>query len=272
MSEFHLTIASVERLTLFPAEAAVRAAVRAIARVVGSETALFCIVDDHLHMVVIGDRGRTGRIAQAVGTSLGPLTEARLQPAFVKPVESRSHMERLLGYLLCQPDHHQVARRWPLWTGSCFLDLAGARVLPGLRLRLVEALPRFDLRDAYHEVGLPPEPVGPVAIEEIRVFGIVRLVEASAACLAVGPDLRGRDASVVEVRAVAARLAQAAGIPRDEMAFGLKVTPQTAGRLLQRSVDEAALRAVRQRLALERLASDAPAGGDGGWSQRAKAR
>jgi hypothetical protein len=44
---FHLTYAARDRQPLFPGEAQRRAAVRALVRVGGKHTVLFCLVDDH---------------------------------------------------------------------------------------------------------------------------------------------------------------------------------------------------------------------------------
>jgi len=52
MKYWHLTFSSDGRHPLFPSECLRRAALWAIARVKKCEILLFCIVDDHLHLVI----------------------------------------------------------------------------------------------------------------------------------------------------------------------------------------------------------------------------
>lgn len=109
---------------------------------------LFCIVDDHLHVVLLCEAQQAGVLSRELLLALRPLTGPNLAPAFVRPVEGRGHLEWLVRYVLEQPTKHGLPGHPALWPGSCFPDLVGARRLPGLslRLRLSEALPRFRLR------------------------------------------------------------------------------------------------------------------------------
>ncbi len=253
MNTWHLTFATDGRNPLFPDESACRKAVRALGRVAGSSAVLFNVVDEHIHLVLWCDRPRCGRLAQALLRALRPLASAPVDPARIKPVESRAHMKRLVDYVLSQTIHHDIPVHPALWTGSCFSDLIGAREVPGLELQLKRALPRFRMRDIYQAVGLTDGPLAPLPPEAVRSAGISRLVAATGATLAVGPTLSGNSAPVVHARRVTAQLAHQSQIAIADVAWALRITPRAAYRLLQPQVDVATSKAVRVRLALENV-------------------
>ena len=251
MQSWQLTISALGRGTLFPDEATQRRAVRALVRVVGAHASLFCIVDDHVHVVVLCARQEAGRLAQRLALALRPLAGAMLGPAHISAVDGRSHLESLVRYLLRQPHKHDLATHPALYTGSCFADLVGGRALPGLSLRLPEALPRFRLRTAHGHVGLDATPLVPLDDAALQELGVRRLVDAASAALAVGPALVGNSAPVVAARVTAAHLAHAAGLPASHLAQALDITPPSARRLAQRTPPPGAVLAARRRLALE---------------------
>jgi hypothetical protein len=86
---------------------------------------------------------------------LRPLAAAPVEPARVREVDTRAHLEWLVRYVLTQGPHHGVAGHPALASGSCFQDLVAARRVDGLRLRIAEALPRLRRRTLYEAVGLP---------------------------------------------------------------------------------------------------------------------
>lgn len=133
-----------------------------------------------------------------------------------------------------------------------FPDLVGARRLPGLALRLAEALPRVRLRAAFGHVDLATTPLEPVDDATLRHLGIRRLADAASAALAADPALTGNSATVVSARVTIAHLATA--WPTSELAWALDLTSQAARRLRTRPVPNGALNAVRLRLALEERA------------------
>ncbi|MDP2310840.1 MAG: hypothetical protein Q8P18_32780 [Pseudomonadota bacterium] len=251
MRSFHLTFAAVGRHALFPTERARRAAVRALGRVAGAWIVLFAIVDDHVHVVVLCEEERVGRLARAIVLALRPVASAALEPAFVRPVRDRGHLESLVGYVLTQQAHHGLAEHGALATGSCYRDLLGARLVPGLTLRIGQALPRFRLREACRHVALPEVELCPVTLDVVRAAGAARVVAAASAALAVAPELIGNAAEVVEVRRAAVQLALTSGIHLAEMAHALGIGVGTARRLAVREVAEPVLRAIRLELALE---------------------
>lgn len=251
MRSFHLTLAAVGRHVLFPAEAARRAAVRALGRVAGEWLTLFSLVDDHVHVVLFCEEERVGRLARAILLALRPLAAVALEPAFVRPVRDRGHLEWLVGYVLTQPSHHGLAEHPALTTGSCYRDLVGARLVPGLTLRVGQALPRFGLREACRHVGLPEVELCPLTLEGLRAAGATRLVGAASAALSVGPDLTTNEPLVVEARRASVQLANAAGIHLAEVAHALGLTVGSVRRLSDRDAPEPILRAIRLELALE---------------------
>jgi hypothetical protein len=250
----HFTFSSDGRHPLFPTLAVRRAAVRCILRV-APETILFCVVDDHLHVVVVADRARTGRIAASLLQALRPIAAAPLLPARATPIETRRHLEFLADrYILEQSKKHGLPDPLALYEGSGFPDLAGARVVdPAIGGRLVAALPRYRMRRAYRAVGLDEKPVQPLADERVRALGAVRIAAATEAALAAAPGSRGNGPVERLARCATVQLATSVGIAIDEVAFALRITRASATRLAHRSVPKSVLDAVRKRLALEVL-------------------
>lgn len=261
---WHFTPASDGRKPVLPGEDARRAAVRVLARVAGAELVLFSLVDDHVHVVALGERSRMGRLGRALVLGLRPLAAAPVTPARVRPVETRAHLESLVRYVLGQVAHHGLAAHPALWTGSCFQDIVGARWLPGLGLRLGEALPRLTRATVLDAVGLRGAAVEPASDDALRAGGVGRLVAAVAAAHAVPEGLAGNLPPVVTARRAAAKLAQAAGVAGADLAWALGITPRAARRLLAVAVPAALLRAARVRHVLvERFAAlpSSPGGG-----------
>ncbi len=254
MRAWHLRLSSDGRHPMFPSEQRLRAAVRALARTAGGELALFCIVDDHVHVVLFCERKVAGHRARGLSRVLGAMAAVPLEPAFIKPVETRRHMEWLLRYVLDQPDHHGLAQQPALWTGSCFADIVGARALPGLQLRLHDALPRFQLWQACKVVGLDQHQLAPLPLVQVRALGAPRALQAATAALAVGPDLTGTTAAEVAARSLAVHLATQADIPPGEQCWALQRTSRQLRRLRASPPDPQLLLTARRHLALEEAA------------------
>lgn len=255
----HFTFSSDGRHPLFPTLARRRAAVRCILRV-APECILFCVVDDHLHVVVVADRARTGRIAASLLQALRPIAAAALLPARAVPVETRRHLEFLADrYILEQSKKHGLAEPPALFEGSCFLDLAGAWVVdPAIATRLVAAMPRYRIRRAFRAVGLEEKPIVPLPDEAIRLLGAARIVAASECAMAAAPGSRGNGPVERLARCAAVQLATTVGIAIDEAAFALGITRSSAVRLSHRAVPSNVLAAIRKRLALEVLVASRP--------------
>ena len=260
MLGWHIAWSSEGRHPLAPEKAGRRALVRTITRVAGEAVSLFCVVDDHVHVVLFCRLAERGRHVQALSLAFRPLVAVPLAPAFVRPVRDRGHMEWLAHeYILRQPVKHGLSARPALWSGSCFADLAGARVLPGLRLRIEDALPRWRLRTAYHAVGLPETRLVSASDDLVRRLGASRIAAAAAFAACAEPGLRGKGDAEVTARRVVAGLASAVGIRTPEISWALGITPQAANRLIGRHAPVIHLEATRLRLALEQADLDSPA-------------
>jgi len=247
----HLTIATDGRLPLLSGDAALCEAVCALARIAGGDLVLFCFADDHLHVVTLADAVRTGKLARAIVLALRPLAHTAVEPARTRRVESRSHMEWLVRYVLTQTMHHGLTAHPALFAGSCFQDLVHARWVHGMRLRIAEALPRYRRRGFYESVGLPAVEIGPADDDVLRAAGLGRIGAAAAAALAVPPDLAGNRPRTVLARRAVAHLGHAVGFDTGDLVRTLGVSPRSARRLDETPVPPDALRAIRVRLALE---------------------
>ena len=157
MDTFHVTLATEERTALCSSNTDRVRAAASVTRTCGRELLLFCVVDDHVHLVLRGTAKRVGQLAGNVSQSLRrsgtPLDRAR-----IRPVSSRSHLRTLVRYVLDQTTHHTLstAPHPALWPGSSFWDLVGARAMPGFGATpLREALPRLTSDDVWGAVGLP---------------------------------------------------------------------------------------------------------------------
>jgi hypothetical protein len=251
MRPWHLTISSVSRLALFPEPHQRRRALWKLAEVLGEVLALFCIVDDHLHVVVVCDSDVLGARVRALTRVVRALAAVEVNPTHVRRVEGRRHMQTLLDYLLRQPGKHELPGHPALWEGSCLPDLLGARRLPGLRSRLAEALPRATQADILHAAGLSTAPLIPVALDELRTLGASRLLHAAAAAAVADPQLRGKHKAEAEARRAACHLARAARIPLPELAWQLGVTSRATRRMAGHPAGRSLATTVRLRLALE---------------------
>jgi hypothetical protein len=251
----HLTFSSDGRLALFPTLELRRKAVRCIAAI-GPEVILFCVVDDHVHVVIhVTDAARIGRISAGLYHALRPIAAVPILPAFVRPVATRRHLDWLADqYILSQTTKHGIAEHPGLFEGSCFVDLIGARAVfdPPLVTRLVRAAPRYRLRRAYKAVGFAEEPITPVSDETLRAIGASEIAAATEAALAAPPGMKGNSAVECLGRRAVAQLTQSAGIHSAECAFALAVDTSSVARLRRRgAVLAPVLLAVRMRLALE---------------------
>ena len=248
MAVWHLGFSSTKRGALYPDEAQRRRAVHALVAVAGDHLALFNIVKEHKH-ALIRKQGSIKKLGGDIKRALSAVSEEPLNDPWSERIEGTKHKEALLRYFLRQPSHHDADEHDALWTGSCFLDLAGARIIDGLRLQIWDLLPNVSRSIIYRHVGLPS--VEPVTLEEIRMLGAVRLVAAASAALAADPRLLGKGKLERRGRSLAVELARRAGIPASEMRWALALPKTSYYRALEEPVNELDMRAVRKRLALE---------------------
>jgi hypothetical protein len=269
MEFFHLTFASEGRMPLFATESQRCAGLHALARSAGGKLVLFCIVDEHVHVVLaVESRAEAGHVGRALRRSLQNAAGVALGPAFIRPIKTRSHAEWLArNYIVAQPKKHGLPEHPALYSGSCFQDLIGARQV--LDLRIHELMPRFDIRDVLATVGLPRKPIAPLEPDAIRRLGVGRIADASSAVLGLA-ELRGRARSIVTARRLAVQISDEIGIARAEIGHVLRLRPRAVRKIAALDTDAALSRAVAVRLALEEQVALLPASpsidsrGDGG--------
>lgn len=250
MSLYHLTIATDGRTLLCKNEEERRWTVRALTRIALLELVLFCVVDEHLHAVQWGALRRIGFLRSALTRSIQAHLEVPLQGSYLREVRTRSHLEWLVRYVMTQPTHHGLSSPAALWTGSCFQDLLGARAIGGFQLRAQEALPRLSLPAVCDMVGLKRVPA-PLTDTALRELGAKRLHEAASAALCVGPSLSGRSSLECRARDAITVLGDGAGIATTDLVWVTGLTANGVRRHRSAIVEDAVLRAVRMRLALE---------------------
>lgn len=251
MEWWQIGFESRDRKVLLPEEDALCATIRGLVASAGAELLLFGIVDDHAHVYVQAERVRAGRLAQALGVVLGKRADTVLRPAWIGPVNDRSHLLNAARYTLRQASHHNLFVPDALWVGSFFQDLVGARWIPGFVPGLWRVLPRLRLRDLFPVVGLPLQPIEPISIEGAARAGMGRVRAAAARAACAGPALKGREPWVVQARGAAARLGVQAGFGRSHISEILECSVRGVGHLLGQEPVPELDRAVRMRLALE---------------------
>jgi REP element-mobilizing transposase RayT len=251
MNLFHITWSTEGRLPFFPDEARRRGAVRKIVSCAGSNLACFCIVDEHVHVVIRGQPEIMRRRVRAITRSLRNLSAIPMDAARIRPIEDRQHAENVFGYVLDQPHRHGLPVHSALWSGNCLADMVGARCSSGLRLCHREVWPRHGAAEALAAVGLPRWTLEPVGIDHVARIGAHHLVQATATALCVSVPLDSQVPDVVIAKHVACSLAREAGLPLSAVAAAGGFSLRSAQRLASRAVPPAARRAVLTWLALE---------------------
>lgn len=258
MEIWHLRFSSDGRHPLFPSERARRAAILILVGHAAPWLVAFGVVDDHLHVVVVCSRERAGKLSRAIVLGLRPISGLGFEPSYIKQVESRAHLLRLVGYCIEQPQKHGLAEAPALWSGSCFSDIVGARAIAGLRLRIPEVLPRYRSADAWRAAGQVPGSITRASDEQIRAAGLSSLRKAASFATGAPPELDRRTMPVTRARGAVVQLAHCAGFRSGDLAEILDISSEAVRKLGRRPPDEATLTATRLRLAIQlRLEADA---------------
>ncbi len=250
MQTWHLRLTADGRRPLFPDEAAIRRAVQTLARVAGPDLLLFSIVDDRVDIGLCCVADRTPVLARSLLLALRPLADATPSPTRPQRIEGRSHLLWLLRHCIQQAPRSSTGHP-ALWSGSCFLDLVGARVIEGYAPPLPQLLPRLRQRSIFEHAGLPALPLTPLSDDALRRVGHGALVDAATAALAAPPALQGRTPLVVTCRRAIAQLGTRAGLRTGQIADLLGVVPRAAHRLSRAPQARHIRDAILRRLALE---------------------
>ncbi len=254
MDQLHLTLASSNRATLFPTERLMRAAVRTVDRVVGDTAAMFVVVDSHVHVWIIAPEARIGILGGALRRALGHLSAAPIDLRYHRLLRTRSHQRNTVGYLLDQLEHHGIDAPPASWTGGCYQDLVGARLLDAFRPRIRQILPRLRREELDVAVRLAPGSLREATREQVRRAGAMGIADAAARALAAGPELVGRARPVTRARRAACHVATAAGIRTPELSDALALPMRTVRRLAQEVTEADLIRAVRLQISLSDVA------------------
>jgi hypothetical protein len=247
-----LTSQRDRRLPLFTKVRHYLDALHRLGRVCQGNLVLFALIAEHLHLIALLSRTAAGRLAHAASLTLRPLVETPLDASFIKEVDGQGHMYRSVKYELEQPKKHGMPGPAALWPGSCLPELVGARVIPGLTLRIGEALPTFQFKQALRVFDLPGDKVHPAERQQLRAAGVARLIAATAAALGV-ESLNGNRAREIIARRAVVQIAARLDIPSTEIQSATGMDRHTLWRLRRRAVSPECIDAIRRRVALEDL-------------------
>lgn len=250
MELWHTNFASIDRMPLLrDADANRPLAIWRLAKLQLVGLVLFCIVDDHLHLLLRGNRDFAGRVVARIKRTWADLLAGNVSDAFHRRVEGRRHLLSLIPYFLAQPRIHGLATPSAQWDGSCFYDLIGARRLAPLHLELPELLPRLSPTTIYQAADLTTLPL-PADGRIIRAAGPKLLWEAAHRAFAVDPSCGGRTWRTIAARTTIVQLAREANIGRTEIIGPHCFAERTWRRLARRDIPTEMLDAVRLQLAL----------------------
>ncbi|MCA9297657.1 MAG: hypothetical protein KDA28_01245, partial [Phycisphaerales bacterium] len=130
-------------------------AVRTIIAVGGDALLAFHVVDDHVHLLLRGDRRATDELAARIRRAL----ERDLGVMLADPRPSLVEGDRLarnrLEYVLCQNEEHNLDRDDALWLGSSLWDYLGLRSIDGYQPDVRPLVPWYRPRHALSKIGLP---------------------------------------------------------------------------------------------------------------------
>jgi hypothetical protein len=214
----------------------------------------FCVVGDHVHVLLLCSRVEAGRFAHAIETSLRHVLElpVSFEAARIRPIDGQRHLESVYRYVARQAIHHRFGGD-PLLDGNSVADVWGLRALGDeLAVLASERLPTVRIGAA--EVGLSLE-------ELLRATPrLDELADAAAAAMSIASPLATTRAAAIARRcAVHAALAHGATVAA--VAELLGTTPARVQRLRNQPATPRAVRAVELQLRLRGLLALRSAGG-----------
>ncbi|MHC4391568.1 MAG: transposase [Planctomycetota bacterium] len=247
----HLTLVIRGRLSIARTETERRRLVHSVTQVGRAQLLAFGVVDDHAHFALRSPwAGVTARSLAHRIRGLRP--DLELKTPHIEPIGSRRYLKRVVKYIIEQPRHHGLAVPAPIWSGSCFQDLVGARLLPQFdRTRLVEELPRLRLRELFEHLDLGSEPLRPASRAELRAAGPLRLASLASRVFAVSPALASQTLPSIRARALAVQACHFAGFPNAAIVGCVGASARTVRRLAAGAPSPSALRALQIQLALD---------------------
>lgn len=261
MDAHQLVFRSPRRTVFSRDRATIRRAVRAIVAAAGAALLAFHLSDAHVHLLLLVDRARAGRLAQAVGAALKHALRAPLQPASITDITGGDHLSAAFEYVLCNDQRHGVEPD-PWRENTNLPDLLGARVTArGTAGRVRAVLPRITGDHLRELAGW-----GEVVRVDLNPPLLRTHLVDSAQGVISAPGLLGRQRDVAAVTLAAAHLAAEGRLDPTESAELLGVALSSGRRHRAADPDVALLAALRRQLdvrAARPLRLDAPfAGGD----------
>lgn len=252
MDAFHLTFQSPRRASFPRDRATVRAAVRTIVRVCGPALLVFHLSDTHVHVVVLVDRARAGRLAQALGRALAALFGGPLPSAGITIIDDGGHLRSTFAYVLCNDERHGIVPD-PWRENSNLPDLLGARLTAFPTVAATRrVLPRIDgeyLRELAGWSALPAaQASAPLDVDHVRTH----LTDATAAIVA-HENLASMRPELVTARTAAVHVATSLGGLPGSLSTQLDVTPSTLRRLRHRDAPSTAIHALETQLRVRAL-------------------
>lgn len=245
----HLTFVSRGRCALWTNPAQLLRLTRAVVAIGRGRVLLFCVVDDHVHVVLEGDRPSAGAYARAANHALRRLSGQPLFPTDLRPVEDRTHLVSLIDYVHRQPLRHALGVHPAAWAGSSLWDHLGARQLPGFDPgALRQALPRLTPSRLWESVGMHP-PTSPSPTEVVGTLGLPAVHAACGAALAVSTGCPARDRA--DAAALTLQVARAAGASSREVVVAIRCAERTLRRHRARPVDPDRAATATRHLALQ---------------------
>ena len=230
MDLWHVTIATVDRAPLHRSEEALLTLVRMVDRVIGHRLVLFCVADDHFHLVLEGPQPAIAVAGLSCALTWGVSVD--IARPFLKQVADRAHLATLVGYVLAQPVEHGFGSV-ATWPGSCLADLVGARRLGRFGSGPLRSwLPRWRAREICRVARIAvPQPV-----TDLAGCSLARIHRASR--LALAAPVSGKSLPAVRARWVAAHLAREAGYGVAAIARELERHPAHVSAVLRKPVPE----------------------------------
>jgi REP element-mobilizing transposase RayT len=253
---YRASLSAVGRHRLYPSICDLRLAVRTLVRVLGSRLLLFSIVDEHIHLVIEGNRREKGAVLSALHRSLRTVgKDTAFQTAWSEKVKTRNHLLSLVDYVCRQPSRHNLTGRDVLWEGSCLMDLIGARSVVGYDGTLFRtAAPRWREYDLLGKFNI--RSLKPASDEDIAAAGQESLLSAVSTAFCADPKLDGRSHEIVAARAAFVHFGRISGYPTKQLALALGISTRGVRHLASINISEAHSRIARTQLALQQLAQE----------------
>jgi hypothetical protein len=222
----------------------------------------FCVVHDHLHVIVACDRAKAGRAAQAVEVALGwwrrsagtPRRETWNPPRFT-PVRDRRHLGDAARYVLANGSV-ETGMDILTWRWSNAWEILGLRPMRySLASGFEATTPAFVAEVVAGRHDWRPEPIEPCAAPSDSPVAIARI---AAAVLGYGSGPEAMDRTTRrQWRELAIALGRHRGWTARDLASALGIRPRTADRIRREPAPDALAAATRLLGLLGEAALDA---------------